>query len=139
MFCGIDWAEDHHDIALVNRDGQLLARLPSEHRPRRGQLIRKTPPDSPGRFRCLVQRAIGAGFEGRGRDAELGVLHTCYEQEGVVTEWPARCRLAVAVQVPAEPVNNIAGVSEDHRQCSFISEQPHLGAGNGVCQPACVR
>jgi transposase len=24
--CGIDWAEDHHDIALVNRDGQLLAR-----------------------------------------------------------------------------------------------------------------
>ena len=26
FFCGIDWAEDHHDIALVNRDGQLLAR-----------------------------------------------------------------------------------------------------------------
>src|SRR5215475_6585618 len=26
MFCGIDWAEDHHDIALVDRDGQLLAR-----------------------------------------------------------------------------------------------------------------
>jgi transposase len=26
VFCGIDWAEDHHDIALVNRDGQLLAR-----------------------------------------------------------------------------------------------------------------
>jgi transposase len=25
IFCGIDWAEDHHDIALVNRDGQLLA------------------------------------------------------------------------------------------------------------------
>jgi hypothetical protein len=24
--CGIDWAEDHHDIALVDRDGQLLAR-----------------------------------------------------------------------------------------------------------------
>ena len=27
VFCGIDWAEDHHDIAVVNRDGQLLARL----------------------------------------------------------------------------------------------------------------
>ena len=27
VFCGIDWAEDHHDIALVDRDGQLLARL----------------------------------------------------------------------------------------------------------------
>ena len=24
--CGIDWAEDHHDIALAGRDGQLLAR-----------------------------------------------------------------------------------------------------------------
>src|SRR5947199_8514675 len=24
--CGIDWAEDHHDIAVVDRDGQLLAR-----------------------------------------------------------------------------------------------------------------
>ncbi len=26
VFCGIDWAEDHHDIALVDHDGQLLAR-----------------------------------------------------------------------------------------------------------------
>jgi hypothetical protein len=26
VFCGIDWAEDHHDIAVVNRDGKLLAR-----------------------------------------------------------------------------------------------------------------
>ena len=26
VFCGIDWAEDHHDIALVDRDGALLAR-----------------------------------------------------------------------------------------------------------------
>jgi transposase len=25
--CGIDWAEDHHDIALAGRDGRLLARL----------------------------------------------------------------------------------------------------------------
>src|ERR1700691_5030244 len=25
VFCGIDWAEDHHDIALAGRDGQLLA------------------------------------------------------------------------------------------------------------------
>ena len=21
VFCGIDWAEDHHDIALVDQDG----------------------------------------------------------------------------------------------------------------------
>src|SRR5512135_916783 len=26
VYCGIDWAEDHHDVALVNRDGKLLAR-----------------------------------------------------------------------------------------------------------------
>src|SRR5690348_14718677 len=26
VYCGIDWAEDHHDIALVDRDGKLLAR-----------------------------------------------------------------------------------------------------------------
>jgi hypothetical protein len=26
VFCGIDWAEDHHDIALIDRDGKLLAR-----------------------------------------------------------------------------------------------------------------
>jgi len=26
VFCGIDWAEDHHDIALVDQSGQLLAR-----------------------------------------------------------------------------------------------------------------
>ena len=27
VFCGIDWAEDHHDIAMVDRDGGLVARL----------------------------------------------------------------------------------------------------------------
>jgi transposase len=26
VYCGIDWAEDHHDIALAGRDGKLLAR-----------------------------------------------------------------------------------------------------------------
>ena len=26
VYCGIDWAEDHHDIALVDRDRNLLAR-----------------------------------------------------------------------------------------------------------------
>jgi transposase len=26
VYCGIDWSEDHHDIALVGRDGALLAR-----------------------------------------------------------------------------------------------------------------
>ena len=26
-FCGIDWAEDHHDVAVVDGDGTMLARL----------------------------------------------------------------------------------------------------------------
>jgi hypothetical protein len=26
VFCGIDWAESHHDVALVGQDGQLLAK-----------------------------------------------------------------------------------------------------------------
>ncbi|MEV0649987.1 IS110 family transposase [Phytomonospora sp. NPDC050363] len=26
VFCGIDWAEDHHDVALVDADGRLLAK-----------------------------------------------------------------------------------------------------------------
>src|SRR6266581_2119281 len=30
VYCGIDWAEDHHDIAVADRDGKLLALRP-EH------------------------------------------------------------------------------------------------------------
>jgi transposase len=26
VFCGIDWSEQHHDVAMVNSDGKLLAR-----------------------------------------------------------------------------------------------------------------
>jgi hypothetical protein len=26
VFCGIDWAEDHHDVALVDIDGRLVAK-----------------------------------------------------------------------------------------------------------------
>jgi hypothetical protein len=25
VFCGIDWAEDHHDVALVDEAGRVLA------------------------------------------------------------------------------------------------------------------
>jgi hypothetical protein len=27
VFCGIDWATDHHDIALLDETGTLLAKL----------------------------------------------------------------------------------------------------------------
>lgn len=26
VFCGIDWAEDHHDVALIDADGGLVAK-----------------------------------------------------------------------------------------------------------------
>ena len=26
MSCGIDWSEDHHDVAVVDADGRLVAR-----------------------------------------------------------------------------------------------------------------
>ena len=26
VFCGIDWAEGHHDVALVDEAGQLVAK-----------------------------------------------------------------------------------------------------------------
>jgi Transposase len=26
VYCGIDWAEDHHDVALVDADGALIAK-----------------------------------------------------------------------------------------------------------------
>jgi transposase len=26
VFCGIDWAEDHHDVALVDAEGRLVAK-----------------------------------------------------------------------------------------------------------------
>ncbi|MGH3639973.1 MAG: IS110 family transposase [Mycobacterium sp.] len=26
LFCGIDWAEAHHDVAIVDENGQLTAK-----------------------------------------------------------------------------------------------------------------
>ncbi|MGY4646286.1 hypothetical protein ACVWWN_000152 [Mycobacterium sp. URHB0021] len=26
VFCGIDWAENHHDVALINERGKLVAK-----------------------------------------------------------------------------------------------------------------
>lgn len=25
LFCGIDWAETHHDVAILNEDGELVS------------------------------------------------------------------------------------------------------------------
>lgn len=34
VFCGIDWATDHHDIALLDETGTLLAKLRIDDSPR---------------------------------------------------------------------------------------------------------
>jgi transposase len=47
MFCGIDWAEDHHDVALVNVEGKLVAK-------------RRISDDAAG-FAALVQVLSDAG------------------------------------------------------------------------------
>jgi hypothetical protein len=47
VFCGIDWAEDQHDVALVNADGKLIAK-------------RRISDDAAG-FAALVQVLADAG------------------------------------------------------------------------------
>ena len=47
VFCGIDWAEDHHDIALVDQDGTLLT-------------TRRIGDDATG-FAALLQLLVEAG------------------------------------------------------------------------------
>jgi hypothetical protein len=31
VFCGIDWSDDHHDVALVDHEGKTLAQLRIGH------------------------------------------------------------------------------------------------------------
>jgi transposase len=46
-FCGIDWAETHHDVAIINSEGQLVAK--------------KRIPDDPAGFAQLVDMLSEAG------------------------------------------------------------------------------
>ena len=47
LFCGIDWAEAHHDVAIINKDGELVAK--------------KRIPDDPAGFTQLVDMLAEAG------------------------------------------------------------------------------
>jgi hypothetical protein len=47
LFCGIDWAESHHDVAIVNNDGDLVAK--------------KRIADDSGGFRQLIEMLAEAG------------------------------------------------------------------------------
>jgi hypothetical protein len=48
VFCGIDWAEGHHDVALVDEDGKLLAK----------RRIDETP-DGLAEFNAMLADAVG--------------------------------------------------------------------------------
>ena len=47
LFCGIDWAESHHDVAIVDGDGQLVAK--------------RRITDDPTGFAELIEMLAGAG------------------------------------------------------------------------------
>lgn len=47
LFCGIDWAETHHDVAIIDNDGQLIAK--------------KRIPDDPDGFAQLIEMLAAAG------------------------------------------------------------------------------
>jgi len=49
LFVGDDWAEDHHDVEIVDEAGRLLAR-------------RRLPEGLQGVTRLLVQRQAGQGW-----------------------------------------------------------------------------
>jgi hypothetical protein len=48
LFCGIDWAESHHDVAIIDGDGELVARNASP----------TTLPGSPSSSKCSLLPAI---------------------------------------------------------------------------------
>jgi transposase len=47
LFCGIDWAQTHHDVAIINNDGDLVAK--------------KRIPDDPEGFAQLIDMLTDAG------------------------------------------------------------------------------
>ncbi|MDH6245081.1 transposase [Mycobacterium sp. OTB74] len=47
LFCGIDWAQTHHDVAIINTAGDLIAK--------------KRIPDDPGGFTQLIEMLSVAG------------------------------------------------------------------------------
>ena len=53
LFCGIDWAHTHHDVAIINNDGDLVAKIRI--------------PDNPEGFTQLIEshRTASNTVEGR--------------------------------------------------------------------------
>ena len=91
IWCGIDWSERHHDVALVDNDGVLIAkrRIPesaagfrqllellAEHRersgapiPRGGFLLKRKAVS----LRCRRERSTSCLHAGHGRRRQLSI------------------------------------------------------------------
>ena len=73
VFCGIDWAEDHHDVALVDAEGKLVAK-------------RRISDDAAG-FAMLLQLLAAAGDSGQESipvaiETSRGLLVACLRATG---------------------------------------------------------
>ena len=73
VFCGIDWAEDHHDVALVDAEGKLVAK-------------RRISDDAAG-FAALLQLLTAAGDSGEqpipvAIETSRGLLVACLRATG---------------------------------------------------------
>lgn len=67
VFCGIDWAESHHDVAIINAAGDLVAK--------------KRIPDDPEGFAELIEMHADAGDN---TDAPVPVAIETAVEEGVL-------------------------------------------------------
>jgi hypothetical protein len=55
MFCGIDWSDDHHDVAVVDDNGAVIAQTANRQR-RRG--LRSAPEALEARARVHCRQAV---------------------------------------------------------------------------------
>jgi hypothetical protein len=80
VFCGIDWAEDHHDIALVDQDGTLRAK-------------RRISDDAAG-FAALLQLLVEAGD-----DPDTPIPVAIETSRGLLVACPRACGCQNAAHV----------------------------------------
>ncbi len=92
VYCGIDWAEDHHDIALVDREGNLVACLRAT-----GRQVYPINPMSVARYR---DRHTVAGKKSDHGDAVV-LAHVLRTDMDMHRPLPADSELAQAIAVLA--------------------------------------
>lgn len=83
LFCGIDWAEAHHDVAIIDSDGQLVAKKRITDDPTRRA------DRGADRRRRERRRTDSGGY--RNTPGPAGVLAACNGAAGVLDQ-PARGR-----------------------------------------------